>query len=80
MALFLIFFLASPSFLVFTCFVFLFSPFLLRFSISGFFIPVACFLCFVSYFPFDLCLPSVCVVIGTTYNVYVVVYLGGEQV
>ena len=80
-------FLASSSCLAFCCFSFLFFSFLsfpfsffffrfLLFSFLSFlFIFVLCF-----FFPIDLRLSCVCVVIDTTCNIYVVVFLGGQSV
>ena len=79
-------FLASSSCLVFSYFLFLSFPFL---SLSV--LPLSC-LVFYFVFPFlylfffscflfliDVRLSCVCVVIGTTCNIYVVVFLGGES-
>ena len=83
----MIFFLFSfPCFLFLSClFVaflsFLFFPHLFRFSLFFIFFPFLSFIflsriCF--FFPIDLRLSCVCVVIGTACNKYVVVFLGWQ--
>ena len=75
-------FLASSSGLLFYCFSCLFFSFLSFFVCFDFMsflsFPLSSFLFFVSFFQFDLRLSSVCVVIGTTCNIYVVVNLGWQ--
>ena len=64
----------------FSCFFFSFLSFFV-FSLSCFFFPflyLFSFLCFV--FPIDLRLSCVCLAIGTTRNIYVVVFLGWQAV
>ena len=76
--------LASSFCLAFSCFSCLFSSFLSFFVffsrfllfpfLSILFLLVLCF-----FFPIDLHLSCVCVVIDTTCNIYVVVFLGGKR-
>ena len=70
------------SFLAFLCLFLLFVACLFRF-VSFFFyflsFPLSSFLLFVSISPVDLCLSCVCVVIDTTCNIYVVVFLGWQS-
>ena len=75
-------FLASSSCLVSPCFSCLFSSFLsfLVFSLHCLFFPFLYLLLFSLFlFPIDLRLSCVCVVIGTTCNIYVVVSLGWQR-
>ena len=75
-SLFLSFPLFVLSFLAFLVFYFLSFPFsLFRFLVFSLYLFFLCFL-----FPIDLRLSCVCVVIGTTCNIYVVVFLGRQAV
>ena len=92
MTFFVFFFFSFPflasvflvlSFLAFLCFSFLSFPFsFCLVSISSFFFPFLSFILFSSCFfsPIDLRLSCVCVVIYTTCNICVVVFLGWQAV
>ena len=69
--------LPSLALLVFSFLSFPFSFFAFLSSLS-FFLSSFLFLCF--FFPIDLRLSCVCVVIGTTCNIYAVVFLGWQAV
>ena len=74
------FLLLSCIFLLFFCFLFFLSFSVFFASLSFLSFPLSSFLFFVSFFPIGLRLSCVCVLIETTCNMYVVVFLGWQAV